>query len=231
MQVKREIPLYEQIYIKLRDSILHEEIKPGERLVDSRIAGQLKVSRGPVREAFRKLEQEGLITNSEGIIEVYVPSLQDVLELYQVRVGLEAVSVYWATHYMTKEQLDELYKSLLETEKAVKLKNLPEVIKLNTYFHESIVSYSKNKRLQLLMSNIRSLVFLYRNTIFNQYNRDHYFLSEHRGILDAIKEREPSLAAKRMELHIYNDMNHFKEYFLMHKEKEAELQNIKKHTE
>lgn len=227
LEIKRENPLYEQIYQNLRNSILLGKIQPGERLVDSRIADQLKVSRSPVREAFRKLEQEGLVTNRDGIIAVYIPSLQDVLELYQVRVGLEAVSVHWATQYMTNEQLDQLKQSLSETEKAMKEKRLVEVVTLNTYFHESIISYSKNTRLEQMMHNIRSLVFLYRNTIFKQYNLGEGFLSEHREILDAMIAREPSLAAKRMELHIYNDMNHFKEYFLSHQESEA---NFKKAT-
>ncbi len=230
LQIKREDPLYEQIYQKLRNVILMGELQPGERLVDSRIAEQLNVSRSPVREAFRKLEQDGLITNRDGIIAVYVPSLQDVIELYQVRVGLEAVSVYWATQYMTNEQLEELHQSIMATEKAIKEKRLAEVVTLNTYFHESIVSHSKNSRLEQMMHNIRSLVFLYRNTIFKQYDRGEGFLSEHREILEAMIAREPSLAAKRMELHIYNDMNHFKEFFLSHQESEANRKRVKRNA-
>ena len=231
IEIKRENPLYEQIYQKLRDSILTGEIQSGERLVDSRIADKLKVSRSPVREAFRKLEQDGLITNREGIIEVYIPSLQDVLELYQVRVGLEAVAVYWATQYMTKEELNDLDQALQKTETAIKEKRVADVVALNTFFHESILSASKNTRLERMMHNIRSLVFLYRNTIFKQYNRGEDFLSEHREILEAMIAREPSVAAKRMELHIYNDMNHFKKYFLNHQEaKSKQSTRIAKHS-
>lgn len=216
VHLKRVDPLYEQIYQKLEKAILEGEIGQGERLIDTKISSDFGVSRSPVREAFRKLEQDGLLINKDGNITVFTPSLQDALELYQVRIGLESVAVFWATKNITKKELDELYRILKVTEEAIDQKKLEEIIVLNTQFHELIVSFSGNTRLKMMMNNIRSLIRLCRNTIIKQYNRGNSFLSEHYDIFQAMYAKDAELASKRMEQHIYKDMNHFKEYYLQH---------------
>jgi DNA-binding GntR family transcriptional regulator len=219
-KLKRGDPLYEQVYQTLEEAILEGRMTSGERLIDTKIATEFGVSRSPVREAFRKLEGDGLLINNEGIVTVITPSLQDVLELYQVRIGLESVAVYWATQYITKEELEELKHYLLQTEIAIEQKNKENIIALNTKFHESIVSFCGNYRLKNMMNNIRSLTRLFRNTIIKQYNRSDTFLLEHYEIYKAMSMKEPELAAKKMEQHIYKDMNHFSEFYLYeHKNK------------
>jgi DNA-binding GntR family transcriptional regulator len=213
-QVKRVDPLYEQIYQRLEEEILEGYRKPGERLIDTKIASDLGVSRSPVREAFRKLERDGLLVNNEGIVTVFTPTLQDALELYQVRIGLESVAVFWATQHMTKDEIEQLNHYLTLTQKAIEERNTEEIIYLNTQFHESIISFSGNQRLKNMMVNIRSLIRLCRNTTFKQYNRSDSFLNEHYDIFRAMSINEPDLAAKRMEQHIHNDMLHFKASFL-----------------
>lgn len=213
-QVKRIDPLYEQIYQRLEQEILEGNIMTGERLIDTKIASDLGVSRSPVREAFRKLERDGLLINNEGIVTVFTPSLQDALELYQVRVGLESVAVFWATQRITKDELNQLNQVLSLTEQAIEQQKVEEIISLNTQFHESIIHFSKNQRLKNIMYNIRSLIQLCRNTTIKKYNRSDSFLTEHYDIFRAISINEPELAAKRMEHHIHNDMKHFEESFL-----------------
>ncbi|GEN33951.1 GntR family transcriptional regulator [Aneurinibacillus danicus] len=215
-QLKREEPLYEQIYQSLEEAILAGTVAPGERLIDTKIALDFGVSRSPVREAFRKLESDGLLINKEGIVTVFAPSLQDVLELYQVRIGLESVAAFWATHYITREELGQLSQLLNQTEQAIEQKNIKKIIVLNTQFHESIISLSRNNRLKTMMYNIRSLIRLCRNTIIEQYNRGDNFLQEHYGIVRAMSLKDPALAAKEMEAHILHDMNYFKEFYLNH---------------
>ncbi|BCJ85638.1 GntR family transcriptional regulator [Effusibacillus dendaii] len=210
----KENPLYELIYNSLRTSIFSGELRPGERLIDSRIAEEMGVSRSPVREAFRKLEHDELLKNKDGLIFVYEPSLQDVIDLYQVRVGLEAVAAYLATQYMPDAELEKLQNSIYEAEHAIKNNKINEVVDLNTFFHEFVVMWSKNSQLQKMMSNIRSRVLLYRNTLFKQYNRGDDFVPEHQAVVDAIRERNPKMAAKKMSEHTMNDMNIFKKLYV-----------------
>ncbi|PAL11295.1 hypothetical protein B8W99_17415 [Peribacillus simplex] len=220
-QVKRVDPLYEQIYQNLEESILEGKICSGERLIDTKIASKLGVSRSPVREAFRKLEQYGLLINNDGVVTVFTPSLQDAIDLYQVRVGLESVAVYWATQYITPGGLEQLKQYLYKTEQAIKQNNMEDIIELNTQFHESIVAYSANSRLKTIMNNIHSLSRICRDTIIKQYNRSDSFLSEHYEIYRAMNNKDPELAAKRMEQHINNDLNHFKESYLFKDKKKS----------
>lgn len=206
LTVKRGIPLYEQIYENLKESIVAGEFVPGERIVDAWIAEKLSVSRSPVREAFRKLEQDGLLVNRDGITFVYEPNVGDVIELFQVRAGLESIAVFMATQLMTDDQIKDLGNSLSLVEKALNEKRLSDVVKLNTYFHECIISSSQNLRLQEMMGKINTLTLLYRNTFFKKYYGNDDFLSEHHEVWKAINSRNPDLASKKMRDHILNDL-------------------------
>ncbi|MFB4163850.1 GntR family transcriptional regulator [Alteribacillus sp. JSM 102045] len=214
IRIRREEPLYEQIYQSLIKAIIAGEIESGKRLTDTDVASTLGVSRSPVREAFRKLERDGLLVNKEGAITVFVPSLEDVLELYQVRMGLESVAAYWSTKNITSGQIEKLQEILFLTEEAIEMNNPSNIVKYNTLFHESIVLMSQNNRLKTMMDNISSLIKLCRNTIIKQHNRGEGFLQEHYEIFHAIQMNDSSLAAKKMKEHILNDMEYFKSFFL-----------------
>src|SRR5690625_662987 len=211
--IRREMPLYAQIYIRLKDMILSRQFSPKDRMIDTQLATKFKVSRSPIRETLRKLEHEGLVENNRGVITVYNPSLLDVIELYKVRTGLEYVAAYWATKYIDQDLLSELQHSLLEVESALKKKDYEEVMRLNTFFHDTILSGSKNIRLQVMMEKIRSLIVLYRQILFENFSMDYNFLPDHQAVLNAMIEGDSENAAKHMENHIMNDMEYFKKIF------------------
>lgn len=190
--------------------ILKQELEPKERLVDAQLSKKFDISRSPVREALRKLEHEGLVENNRGVITVYNPTLIDVIELYKVRMGLEYVGAYWAAKYINRETINDLQHTLHNTEIALKKKNYEEVVRLNTLFHDVILNASKNVRLQVMMENIRSLIVLYRQIIFENFSMDYNFLPDHQAILNALSKGNSETAAKYMENHIMNDMKYFK---------------------
>jgi len=211
MIVKKSNPLYEQIYDNIKESIIKGEFESGERIVDGWIAEKLGVSRSPVREAIRKLEQDGLIVNQDGTTIVYKPNVDDVIELFQARAGLEGMAVFLATKSMTDEQIDELSESIVQVEKAIKEKNITEVVKLNTFFHECIVKGSGNKRLLEMMSKINNLILLYRNNFFAKFYGTEVFVNEHYQVVEAMKTRNAELASEKMRTHILNDLDQLKE--------------------
>lgn len=206
IKVQKINPLYEQIYNNIKEAILNGELEAGTRMVDSWFAEKLGVSRSPVREAFRKLEQDGLLVNQEGTTLVYNPNVNDVIELFEVRAGLEGMAVFLATSVITDEEIEELSYSIKQVKKALMAQEVQKIIQLNTFFHESIVKVSKNKRLLDIMHNISNLTRLYRNNFFkNNYVNDQ-FLEEHTEILEAIKARNPALASEKMRQHILHDL-------------------------
>jgi len=215
--IQKVDPLYVQIYEKLKEEIVKGEFKPREQIVDSWIAKKLSVSRSPVREAFRKLEQDGLIVNKNGTTSIYEPNLEDVTELFQVRAGLEQEAAYLAAELITNDQLDELSNSLLLVEKAIKEKRVADIIKLNTFFHEFIITISSNKRLIKFMGEVNTLTLLYRNNAFKEdyiigFDND-VFLNEHHEILEALKNHDADRVSKKMRNHILHDLGHLKERY------------------
>ncbi len=89
MTIQRAQPLVVQVYEHLRSAILTGELEPGEKINETQLAAQLKVSRSPVREAIRLLTTEQLLVEKDGMIQVFKPSLDDFLELYEVRLTIE----------------------------------------------------------------------------------------------------------------------------------------------
>ncbi|MDO4396644.1 MAG: GntR family transcriptional regulator, partial [Clostridia bacterium] len=101
--------LTDEIHEIVRDRILKGEYKIGQKIKETQIAEELKVSRTPIREAFKQLENEGLID--------YIPNRgcfakgftsQDIEDLYAVRKALEILSVEWAVERIDEDQLKQL---------------------------------------------------------------------------------------------------------------------------
>ena len=103
------LPLRDVVFHTLRQAILRGELKPGERLMEIKLANKLGVSRTPIREAIRKLELEGLVLiiprRGAEVAQITEKSLRDVLE---VRRSLEALAVQLACERMQAQGLQDL---------------------------------------------------------------------------------------------------------------------------
>ena len=118
-----------------------------------------------------------------------------------------------ASKHITEQQLNVLFDAIDQTEKAQKEKDSDKVIHFNTIFHEGIVSASGNETLISLLESLRNRVLFLRrmrNTYMTSHYNYEYFLTEHKQILEAIANRQPALAKKRMENHIISDIQAFK---------------------
>ena len=104
------LPLRDVVFNTLRQAILKGELKPGERLMEIALAERLGVSRTPIREAMRKLEQEGLVVmiprRGAQVANITEKDLNDVLE---VRIALENVAIEKACARMTEEEMRRLW--------------------------------------------------------------------------------------------------------------------------
>jgi DNA-binding GntR family transcriptional regulator len=104
--INRGKSLYEQVYQALRSAILTGALPPGDRLVETQLAEWLQVSRTPLREALRQLQQDGLVTaDVSGGLRVTTITAADAQELYDCRLALESLAVAGACVYATDEQL------------------------------------------------------------------------------------------------------------------------------
>ena len=112
------LPLRDVVFNTLREAILKGDLKPGERLMELQLASKLGVSRTPIREAIRMLEQEGLaVTMPRKGAEVAKMTLKDMEDVLEIREALDELAVRIACEKITDEQLKRLMdaKDLFET--------------------------------------------------------------------------------------------------------------------
>lgn len=196
-------PLREVVFEYLRAAILSGEFKPGERLMELQLGEQLGVSRTPIREAIRKLELEGLVTMipRKG---AYVAdmSIKDVLDVLEVRKVLEGLASSLASQRRSEEDMAFLEKTLSEFETHLNSGNREGMMEKDKLFHEAIFNATRNKKLIQIAQSLQEQVQRFRVVFFSESDGFKQLLSEHREILEAIREGDAEGARRQAEHHI-----------------------------
>lgn len=201
------LPLRDVVFNTLRQAILRGEIKPGERLMEIKLANKLGVSRTPIREAIRKLELEGLVLmiprRGAVVAEITEKSLRDVLEVRRV---LEELSVKLACERITEEEIEELKAAEKEFEVALKSGDVTEVAEADVNFHDIIYHATNNQRLIQLLYNLREQMYRYRVEHLKQTEKHEILLAEHNYIVEMIEKRDAKRAIDVVCKHIDNQV-------------------------
>ena len=203
ISVNEYLPLREVVFNNLRDAILKGELQPGERLLENQLADKLGVSRTPVREALRMLEQENLVAlmprKGAQVLDLSADDIKNVLE---IRSALEAVGVRHACRNMKKEVLEELKKYNLLFEKAFEDKDYDEVAKNDEKFHDLILASTNNVKLVQILNNMRAQVGRYRMAYLKVFETRTAIINHHRGIIEAIESKTEANGIRVMAEHI-----------------------------
>lgn len=205
-------PLRDEAYLVLRRAILTGQFKPGERLVERDLAARLGLSRNPVREAFRRLEQERLVTvNRQG---VFVQALdpQEVEELYEIRRHLEVLAVQLAARHFTPAYRQQLQAILQRTTRALADHDQALVVEASIAFHRTIAEMSGNRRLARLIVEIGEEIQRFRSLNIHETSRTPIAIREHRQIFAALSRRDEKRAARLMAEHIEHSWAHARRY-------------------
>lgn len=190
----------EIVFKKLRDGIISGHYKPGQRLVERELAEMMNVSRTPVREALSRLEQEKLVTTtSSNRVIVIEPSLNDVREIFECRIVLEALVARLAAQNATTQQIEFLEKNV---EEACVSKGTEMLVQYNSNFHSMIAQASHNQRLFDLLIGLQTQISLLRTTSLSVEGRPQANIDEHCDIFKAIKNRRPEVAEVMMKNHL-----------------------------
>jgi DNA-binding GntR family transcriptional regulator len=176
------------LFSQIRDDILHQKLKPGEKLTEQRIGAEYAVSRTPVREAFKQLEVEGLIENipNRGAFVVGF-SQQDIDDIYELRKVYEIIAVRWAIQRITKQELEELWEAYEFMEFYTHKRDYGKMLNINSKFHVLIYKASHN---HLLCQTLTSYQYYIQQTRELPLDADTYLdevLKEHRQILEAFQ--------------------------------------------
>ncbi|TVY10987.1 GntR family transcriptional regulator [Paenibacillus cremeus] len=190
---------YQQSYEVLRDMILKGEIAQGTKLVEEKLAADLGVSRTPIRESIRKLEQEGLIVNKR----VVSLSETDLRNTFELRKLLEGYAVRSAAAYLSD-------KALLSLERCVEIGQSgtkDEIMEANKEFHEIIMCSTNNPLMIDLFERMQSVIYLFRQTVV-YFNRP-FLIEEHHRICEAIKAHDGDTAERLMKEHLQADLDFY----------------------
>jgi len=181
------------------------ELTVGAKLNEIELSTRLRISRSPVREAFRALEEAGLVVLEKNR-GVFIRDLSDeeALELYQVRAGLDETAGRLLAPRITDEQIAELNGLVTQLEITAVTGGVNLHFPLNIAFHDRIVEMSGNSMLLGVYRQVVNRMHLLRRRGFSLSGSSAASHAEHRIILDALSSRDADAAASAMRLHVEN---------------------------
>lgn len=191
----------QSVYRALRRAIIEQALKPGMKLPEDSIGEQLGVSRTLVREAFSRLSVEGLVElkPNKGASVAY-PTLEEARDVFDVRRGLERLVAENLAGRLTAAQFTELEAHIRQEEKAHG-RDGPESIRLAGEFHIRLAEMTGNALLIRYVQEVSSRCSL----ILAIYGRPHSSecaVSEHRQIIEALRDGDAARAAELMDQHL-----------------------------
>jgi DNA-binding GntR family transcriptional regulator len=202
-QKSRRSPRREAVLDALREAITLGEYADGERLIEDRIAQQLQTSRGPVREALRQLEHEGLVVSYpyRGAVVLGVSDEEVEHVLIPIRLTLERFSFLKALEHMDDPDFAELAKEVWLMGEAARTGDLLQSVEADIRFHEFVLSRSEQPHTAQLWGAIAPRIRAY----FFRYGRRSdlaRIAQEHADLLAALQTRKASVVTKAVQNHI-----------------------------
>ena len=191
----------------IRARILKGEYKIGEKIKETHVAEELRVSRTPIRKAFKQLEEEGLIE--------YVPNKgcfargftkRDIEDVYAVRKVLEELTVEWAVKRITDEEIRRMAEKCKEMQGYVDQADSARVLASNKEFHEIIYNATGSRFMSQVLRSYKEYIEQTTRPIFYEPKFLQQIVDEHREILKAFEKRDTESAVAAMSRHMTNSM-------------------------
>ena len=206
--LKGESSLADEIVQILRSRIINGEYSIGEKLVENKIAKELKVSRTPVREAFKQLTKEQL--TKENLIE-YVPNKgcfakgfeqNDLQDIYAVRIAVEQLAVAWAIKNKTDEDMARL-KEQLEVMSLYTASGMVEkLIQADEEFNNVLYQMARSRFITQALRSYQEYIDLARQGILARRENLPEILEEHKSIYEAVDAGDEDAAKAAVERHL-----------------------------
>lgn len=196
----------DRVFEALQDAIVRGDIAPGSRIGETELAERFGTSRGPLREALRRLESRRLVERTPHVgVRIAALDYATLIELYYLREALEGMAAHLAALHMTADEVISL-KALLaahEQDKALQADTAYFQQEGDLDFHYRIIQGSHNDALsQLLIGELYHRIRMYRYQFSAYANRPQKAFAEHQRIVEAIEARDGDFAEMLMRRHI-----------------------------
>lgn len=190
--------------------ILSNQLKMGEKLTEGDLAMRLGVSRGPIREAFRGLEEAGLLQSSKNRgVYVRVISAEEGMHLYDLRSCLEAYAGRELAPRITKAQIAELRSILVQMKRSYEKQDVDEFYPLNITFHDRIVEMVGNPKLLSMFRKMMNEIHLISRHGIEEEGGKLVSSHEHVEIVDALAAHNSRKAESLMRKHVIGSRDRF----------------------
>ena len=204
--IKQNPTIADRVWEQIKSAIVTGDLPQGSKLNEPVLARHYGISRGPLREAIRRLEGVGLVRHvPHAGVRVVTLSLDELLEIYDVREALEGTAARLAAARLESGGIDDLYALLENHETDIHATNERAYFQRegDFDFHYRIIKASRNTKLiQMLLGDLYHLVRMYRYRSSLQTARPRKALTDHRRIVDALADRDGELAEFLMRRHI-----------------------------
>lgn len=203
-----------RIFCILRDKILNEEYKKGQKLNEVALSKELNISRTPIREALKQLELEGLVESipNKGVY-VLGFSPRDIDDMLEIRVVLESLSVQLAIDRISQEELERIKEIYDLLEFYAKKDDQERFTEINIDFHEAIYRATHSQYFERLLSDINYYIHVTSRHSIRQPHRLMGAAREHKEIYDAIEKKDKELARINVIKHIRKTQSLVRNYY------------------
>jgi DNA-binding GntR family transcriptional regulator len=191
------------VFEYLKNAIIDQTIMPGSRLVESKIADMLGISRTPLREALHKLEREDWIEKiPSGGFQVVTLTREDIEQTFGIRSVLEAYAARLAAENCRDKDLIPLEKKMKEYQKCLELNKTDKLQIINTQFHDLLYALSKSAKLIKMINQLRAQISRFRRIILKQDDYAQKSNDDHIRMIEAIKARDGETVEQLVRAHI-----------------------------
>ncbi|MDR1730480.1 MAG: GntR family transcriptional regulator [Synergistaceae bacterium] len=190
--------LVQTIVENIEDRIINDELKPGERLTEQAMCDMLEVSRSPLREAFRILENQGFLTN-KARKGVFVSKLtrKEAIDIYTIRANLESLATFLAVRVRGKDLARDLRSIHEKMKKAVTDGNVRDYWTYNVQFHETLISSCGNELLIEMLERFNKQTMRYRARILANTGKSQESVRKHEELIRSIEDGD-AVSAERI---------------------------------
>ena len=196
------ISIADQVFDVLEHDILSGVYDRGDILTEIKLSETMGVSRTPIREALRRLEQEHIIESTSKGARVIGISAQDIADIREIRLRLEGLASRWAAERAGEEGLDAL-KQAVELQEFYTQKNDPDSLKnIDSRFHQTIYALCGSNSMRDVLEPLHRKLLKYRRVSLGEPQRAQKSLAEHRAIYEAIAAHDGDSAERLTVLHV-----------------------------
>ena len=202
--------LSDRVYFYIKDLILSGELKGGERIPEEKVATRFGLSRTPIREALRRLEEYGLVRiKPRSYAEVVTLSPEEAPDVAELRAAIEGLAVERVAQRADKADLAELRRLNDACTEAVNAGDIAAIFEHDSDFHLEIARLSGNRHLYELFEKLDAKVQLLRLVLHLPPKELAAFVAQHVTIIDAIAAGDATRARRIMEGHILGQLEHY----------------------